>query len=166
MKLLLGLISVAIIIAACAELLANDPTVLKPRRTDVVERNTVEVWCSGDTCEATSGRTVRVKWVIPRNKSEDYRNYELYYNQRLFKVIVRSPGDEKSTWYADVFVEHKRQKVILLAAVSGRPHNTVIGNILSSITLPHGGDWVIWSWVDECKELRCPAPVTYLQHKY
>ena len=169
--LLAAILMAALIVSACSLSDAQGSvTILKPDNVRTFERDTVDVWCNQDACRTTSGDTVRLRWRLPRNNSKQYRTYELHYDSRLFKTIVRGPGDRQMTWRDDVFREHKNQRLVLVAGILQQPPWTVLSTVGANATLslPRPGDWTIFAWVDECKRIQwpCDAPVTHLNHAW
>ena len=168
--ILMALIAGAI--AACSKCSAdnpyNEPIVLNPNKVRVIERDVVELWCNAETCEVTSGKTTRVRWAIPKNTSKFYKTYELWHDGRMFKTYVQDPKAKKTVWRTDYFSDHRRQRIMLLAAVAQGGNHTVVSTLDGSLTLPHGGYWSVYAWVDECRRPSwpCLAPITYLAHKW
>ena len=160
----------AIVIAmTCRAILADGGSeTLIPARKTVVEQDTVDVWCSDLECRASSGRTLRLKWVVPRNRTAELRTYHLEFQGRRFKTIARDAGAPKLVWYTEAFKPHGRQRIVLLAAVNQWPTRDIVSVVAPSprLALTSGGEWSVYAWVDECAQLPCPAPVTALTHKY
>ncbi len=161
----------ATVLSACFKTDAQTHTIiLKPDNVRTIERDSVDVWCNQETCRTVSGDTLRLRWRIAQNTSKAYRSYELHYDGRLFKTIVRGPGDRQMTWRDEVFREHKNQRTVLLAAILQQPPWTVLSVVEpnAELALPQQGDWTIFTWVDQCERSQwpCDAPVTHISHRW